>query len=167
MENFKTSNRQLQLGKCGEYLAKIAFIQHDFEVYSSDVDDRGIDLVVRKNKRSRFFEVQVKTVRKWEGVFMQKDVFSPKDDLYLLLIVVEESSNPTVILIPSLEWDENKKLYSFFVFRSYEGKKSKPEYTINFSKESVAAIKSNFAFENRVQELMNVDKSVGQSKDGS
>ncbi len=161
MENLKISNRRLQLGKCGEYLAKIEFITNDFEVYSSDVDDRGIDLVVRKNKGSRFFEIQVKAVNEGGYVFMQEDVFSPKENLYLLLLIFGADGNPTVMLIPSLEWRRNS--YPFFVYRNYEGKKSKPEYGINFSKDSLAIIKSDFAFNKRITELMSVEKTVAHS----
>lgn len=158
MQNLKPSNRRLQLGKCGEYLAKIQFITNDFEVYSSDVDDRGIDLVVRQNKESRFFEIQVKAIKKKGYVFMQKQVFSPKENLYLLLLIFDTELNPEVLLIPSLEW--LRKSYPFFVYRDYVGKKSKPEYGINFSKDSLAIIKSEFAFSKRVLELMSVENQV-------
>src|SRR3990170_2253645 len=40
----------LQIGKYAEYFVKMEFTQYGFDVYSSEVDDRGIDFVVRKEQ---------------------------------------------------------------------------------------------------------------------
>jgi hypothetical protein len=37
----------LQLGKYAEYFVKMEFVQHGFDVYSVEVDERGIDFVIR------------------------------------------------------------------------------------------------------------------------
>ncbi len=41
----------LQLGRYAEYFVKMEFTRHGFDVYSAEVDDKGIDLVVRREQR--------------------------------------------------------------------------------------------------------------------
>jgi hypothetical protein len=41
------------------------FTLYGFEVYSSEVDDRGIDFVVR-SASGRYYDVQVKSVRDFD-----------------------------------------------------------------------------------------------------
>lgn len=52
----------LQVGRYAEYLAKMEFTLDGFDVYTAEVDDKGIDLVVR-NECRKFHEAQVKAVR--------------------------------------------------------------------------------------------------------
>ena len=50
----KWSNlNHLQLGKYSEYLVIMEFTRYGFDVYSAEVDDKGIDFVVRKMVRER------------------------------------------------------------------------------------------------------------------
>jgi hypothetical protein len=51
-----------QVGRFAEYFVKMEFALYAFEVYTSEVDDRGIDFVARHGAGG-FFEVQVKSVR--------------------------------------------------------------------------------------------------------
>lgn len=41
----------LQLGRYAEYFVKMEFTRHGFDVYSAEVDGKGIDLVVRTEQR--------------------------------------------------------------------------------------------------------------------
>lgn len=75
MPNTKWSElSNLQLGRYGEYFAKMEFASYGLDVYTSEVDDHGIDFVV-KNKLGKFFEIQVKAIRlvKTGYVFIRKD----------------------------------------------------------------------------------------------
>lgn len=38
----------LQLGQFGEYYAKMEFASYGYEVYTSEVDDHGVDFIARK-----------------------------------------------------------------------------------------------------------------------
>jgi hypothetical protein len=38
---------KLQVGRYAEYFVKMVFTLHGFDVYSAEVDDKGIDFVVR------------------------------------------------------------------------------------------------------------------------
>ena len=55
-----SSLSHLQLGRYAEYLVKMQMTLHGFEVYSPEIDDRGIDFVAR-TADGRFLEVQVKS----------------------------------------------------------------------------------------------------------
>ena len=39
----------LQIGKYAEYYVKMVLTQYGFDVYSAEVDDKGIDFIIRKN----------------------------------------------------------------------------------------------------------------------
>ena len=60
----------LQLGRYAEYFAKMELASYGLEVFSSEVDDRGIDFIV-KDKTGRFSEIQVKSLRGTGYVFAQ------------------------------------------------------------------------------------------------
>ena len=52
----------LQVGRFAEYFVKMEFALYGFQVYSAEVDDRGIDFIVRHDSGG-FFEIQVKSIR--------------------------------------------------------------------------------------------------------
>ncbi len=145
-----------QLGKYGEYYAKMEFAKYGFDIYSTEVDDKGIDFVIR-NEKGDFFEIQVKSIRWKSAVFMKKDVFRPRANLYLALLVFGETEI-SFALIPSLEWRRvNRQV--FLVDRNYEGKKSAPEFGINISAQSLVAIKDSYSFSKMLPSLV-VEKPV-------
>lgn len=147
----------LQLGKYGEYLAKMECVKHGLDVYTAEVDDKGIDFIVR-NEKDGFFEIQVKSVRNNSYVFMRKEVFTPKHNFYLALLIFETGENPIFFLIPSMDWAKNK--HSFLVERKYEGKKSKPEFGINISAKSIAAMHSYYEFSKVIGDFNGVEQTV-------
>jgi hypothetical protein len=118
-----------QLGRFAEYFAKMEFALYAFEVFTSEVDDRGIDFVVRRGD-SGFFEVQVKSVRQSNYVFMQKSKFPLLHDRLLALVLLDEDRPPDLYLIPATEW---LKPNALLVDRDYEGLKSKPEWGVQLS----------------------------------
>lgn len=126
----------LQLGRYGEYYAKMEFSSYGMDVYTSEVDDHGVDFVA-KTKHGAFIEIQVKSIRikKTQYVFMMKEHFNiDNDSLYLMLQLFEEGKLPRVYLIKASEWkNENELLRD----RNYDGLKSKPEYGVNLSKKNM------------------------------
>ena len=76
-------NKQ-QVGAYTEYFVKMELTMYGFQVYGTEVDDRGIDFVARHD-RGPFIEVQVKSLRPIGYVFMQKDKFTLREHLYLAL----------------------------------------------------------------------------------
>ena len=63
-----------QVGTYAEYFVKMELTMFGFQVYSTEVDDRGIDFVARKGN-GPFMEVQVKSLRQFGYVFMHKSKF--------------------------------------------------------------------------------------------
>lgn len=149
MEKFDWSRiNHLQLGKYAEYFAKMQFVLHGYDVYSSEVDDQGIDFVIRKN-HDCYYDIQVKSVRGFGYIFFTKDKFSPRNNLFAVIAVFFNGALPQLYLIPSTAWpSENKVLVS----RDYEGKKSKPEWGIQISKKGLEYLEQ-YAFDQRVMQL--------------
>jgi hypothetical protein len=145
--NWGKLNKQ-QVGTYAEYFVKMELTMYGFQVYTTEVDDRGIDFVVRY-KKNPFIEVQVKSVRKPGYVFMQKSKFTIHDHLYLALCFLKEGKAPALYLIPSTAW---LKPNALFADRDYENKKSKAEWGINISKKNIAALEK-YRFDDTIRIL--------------
>ena len=129
--------KHTQIGKYAEYYVKMEFTKYGLDVYSSEIDDKGIDFIV-KNNSNRYFDIQVKSIRmgKTNYVFIPKQLW--KDELranmLVALVIFEDGKEPQLFLIPVTVWEEPNKL---FINREYgEGKKSKPEWGISITKDN-------------------------------
>lgn len=130
--NWSKLNRQ-QLGKYAEYYAKMEFSSHGLDVYTSEVDNHGVDFIA-KTKSGKYLEVQVKSVCRTKYVFMQKDKWNIEDEnIYLVLLLFEDGKFPDAFLIPSIEWKTPNQL---LCDKNYNGLKSKPEYGLNLSQKN-------------------------------
>lgn len=137
MPNTKWSElSHLQLGRYAEYYAKMEFASYGYDVYTSEVDDHGVDFVARNPRDGQYYEIQVKAVRHLDYVYIRKDkmVLSPTRLVYLLLF--SDGALPDCYVIPSQAWRHGNAL---FVERNYEkpGQKSAPEWGINLSKKNL------------------------------
>ena len=118
-----------QVGRFAEYFVKMEFALYGFEVYTAEVDDRGIDFVARHGAGG-FYEVQVKSVRGSNYVFMHKTKFPLRPDRLLALVLLEKDQPPDLYLVPATAWLFPNAL---LVGRDYVGLKSKPEWGIQLS----------------------------------
>lgn len=127
---------KLKFGTYGEYYAKMEFASYGADVYTSEVDDHGIDFVCKL--KDRFLEIQVKSIQEGTGyVFMQKEYFDiENENLFLCLLIFKQGCLPNLYLIPATEW---KTTNALLVFRPYDkpGQTSKPEYGINISNKNM------------------------------
>ena len=150
MERYKWSalNKQ-QVGKYTEYFVKMELTMFGFEVYTTEVDDRGIDFVAR-HRGGPFIEVQVKSLRESGYVFLEKSKCELRDSLYVALGLLLEGNPPELFLIPSRVWETPNSL---FVSRDY-GKelKSAPEWGLNLSKKNLPLLEP-YRFETAVTKL--------------
>lgn len=120
----------LQLGRYAEYFVKMEFTLHGFDVYQSEVDDKGIDFVIRK-EQNRYFDIQVKSVRNFNYIFFRKQNFELRENLFAAIVLFFENELPNLFLIPSTVW---KNPNSIFISRDYGAPlKSKPEWGINIT----------------------------------
>jgi hypothetical protein len=125
------------------------FTSYGLEVYSSEVDDRGIDFIV-KDKHGRFCEIQVKSLRGKGYTFVQKSKFSlENENLYLTLLIFEQGKMPDLFLIPTAAWKTPNEV---FVDKNYDkpGQTSKPEYGINVSPRNYSILKQYY-FSDRIE----------------
>ncbi|ABN51765.1 MAG TPA: hypothetical protein DEF39_06610 [Hungateiclostridium thermocellum] len=110
------------------------FASYGFEVYTSEVDDHGIDFIA-KTKSGVFLEIQVKSIRKLSYVFVQKEKWNIESpNTYLALLIFEDGKFPESYLIPATAWKTPNEL---FCDRDYVGLKSKLEYGLNISKKNM------------------------------
>ena len=145
--DWKNLNRQ-QVGAFAEYFVKMELTMYGFQVYGSEVDDRGIDFVARYEK-GPYFSVQVKSLRKPGYVFMEKGKFEISPDWYLALAILDQGKAPRLYLIPSEAW---KSPNALLVDKDYEGKKSKPEWGLNLSRKNMPLLEE-YEFERMVAQL--------------
>jgi hypothetical protein len=135
-------NKQ-QVGAYAEYFVKMELTMFGFQVYSTEVDDRGIDFVARHGS-GPFIEAQVKALRGPGYVFMKKSYFKPSETLHLALVMLKQGEAPDLYLIPSSRWVDADGV---FVSRDYgEGLKSAPEWGLNLSRRNMWALEK-FRFE--------------------
>jgi hypothetical protein len=123
-----------QLGRYAEYYAMMEFTSYRYEVYETEVDDHGVDFIVKARNTSEFYEVQVKSLRKSNYVYIQKEKFQMDDHHLVCFLKFTVGKMPDVYLIPMTAWETKNGV---FVERNYgKGKKSKPEWGINYSKKN-------------------------------
>jgi hypothetical protein len=143
--NWKRLNN-VQLGRFAEYYAKMELASYGLDIYTSEVDDHGIDFVAKVDKE-RFVEFQVKSKLKTEYIFVTKRHFKiENDNLFLFLIIFETNQIPQCFIIPATAWKQTNDLLRY---REYEDLKSEPEYGLNLSKKNMYLLE-----EYRIEKIM-------------
>ena len=144
--------KKLQLSRYGEYYSKMEFSRNGFDIYTSEVDDKGIDFIVRKTDDSssiNYYEIQVKTIR-WPAskyVFMRKSQFPLSKHNYLSLLIIKDEKI-THYLICSDDWKKPKS-YPLIDRPNYR----KPEWGLNISEKGLRILDSDFRFEKQIAQL--------------
>lgn len=140
----------LQVGRYAEYLVKMEFTLWGFDVYTSEVDNKGIDFVIRRDQ-GRYYDIQVKSLRGLGYIFFPKEKFILRENLLAVIVLFPNSEAPSMYLIPSSVWLEPSAL---FVSRDYdkEGQKSKPEWGLNISQRNLPLL-TPFMFDRVIQAL--------------
>src|SRR5688572_4810745 len=100
----------LQVGKYAEYFVKMEFTLYGFDVYQAEVDDKGIDFVIRKG-HDRYYDIQVKAVRGLNYVFFRKECFELRENLYAALGILDDGEMPKLFLIPAAAWRKQNLLF--------------------------------------------------------
>jgi hypothetical protein len=150
MNRYKWSRlNTLQVGKYSEYFVKMEFTLYGFDVYQAEVDDKGIDFVIR-NRHDSYYDVQVKSVRGFNYIFFRKEYFELRNNLFAAVVILDEGEPPKLFLIPATVWQSPNAL---FVSRDYgPPKKSKPEWGISLSPKNYPLLQP-YAFESVVAGL--------------
>ena len=126
----------LQLGQYGEYYAKMEFASYGFDVYTSEVDDHGVDFVARHPITGAYYEVQVKSARGYSYVYAQKSKMPLSPTRLFCYLRFADGALPEVYVIPSTVWLTPNET---FVSRDFSGENqvSRPEWGINVSQKNL------------------------------
>ena len=129
----------LQLGQFGEYYAKMEFASYGYEVYTSEVDDHGVDFIAKKKDTGVFYEVQVKSQYKGKYPFVKKDKLVMDDHHLVCFLHFFQNQLPVVYIIPATAWNHPN---AALVDRTYckPGQTSKPEWGISLAKKNLPLI---------------------------
>ena len=138
----------MQLGQYAEYFAKMEFTLYGYDVYTAEVDDKGIDFVVR-SAAGVYYEIQVKSSCKGNYIFFPKHKFMPRPNLLAAIVLFTDGSEPEIYLIPSVAWLTPTVP---LVERNYEGKKSKPEWGLELAMKHRPSLQA-YRFETVVESL--------------
>jgi hypothetical protein len=137
--SYWTQLSSTQLGKYADYLSRLLFARSGMDVYLPEIDNKGIDFIIR-TKKGAFFEIQCKARRQLNYFYIEKTKFPILQTRYLCLVLFldKDKENPEIYLVPSTVWLTPNAL---FVDRKYEGKKSHPEWGLQFSKKNMPLLK--------------------------
>ena len=128
--NWSKLSRQ-QLGAYAEYYAKMEFVFYGFHVYTSEIDDHGIDFIAEA-PNGQLYNVQVKSVRGNTYTFILQDKIALDNNHLVCYLRLRDGERPEAYVIPATVW---KNPNARFVRRDYDAPelKSKPEYGIQHS----------------------------------
>ena len=84
----------LQLGRYAEYYAKMEFSSYGYDVYTSEVDDHGVDFVAKNPVDGNYYEIQVKSIRNWGYVFIPKDKMEIRPTRLVFLLLFADGNLP-------------------------------------------------------------------------
>jgi len=137
----------LQLGNYAEYYAKMEFASYGFEVYSSEVDERGVDFIV-KSATGSFYEVQVKSLRESKAskyAFIGKNKMCISNAKFIVcFIYFVNNEPPNIYLMQAPEWGAPN-----VALRDNTG-----EWGINISKASLIYLDENYRFDKIIECLL-------------
>lgn len=156
-----------QLGRYAEYFVKMEFSRLGFDIYTPEVDDKGIDFILRTNS-ARYWEVQVKSIRGTGLVCLRRKNFEPGENLLAVVAVFEEGPGiftPRLFLIPSTDFPAKPtsgseaepsvsgSLLRYYRRRHIEKGKNFDEYQIYTSPPNVEMLAKKYGFEERARAL--------------
>ena len=126
MPSMKWSERTgLEIGRYAEYYAKMEFTSYGFEVFTSELDDHGVDFIAHHPKDHTYYEIQVKSIRDFNYAFVTKEKMKslsggelPTNRLVCLLRF-EDGKLPEVYIIPAKAWEKPNDLLKKYEMKIY------------------------------------------------
>lgn len=146
-KNYEVLNNQ-QIGRYGEIYALMEFLSYGIDAYTTQVDDHGVDLVV-KSENGVFCEIQVKALYKSKYVCFNNEFIEGKDgkfrdNYYICLILLKDNEEPAIYLIPTAAWEDTES----GLFANYEY-----EYGISISNKNFELLEQ-YSFEKSVNKYI-------------
>jgi hypothetical protein len=127
-----------QFGTYVEYLAKLYFVRLGADIYLPEIDNKGIDFVVRM-PNGAYLEIQVKGRRQLKYFFVPKSQFPENQPrwMFLALFLDKHKEDGEYFLIPVGAWATPNALFKDY---PYVGKKSEPEWGLRFSPKNLVLL---------------------------
>ena len=98
---------------------------YGFEVFTSELDDHGVDFIAHHPKDNTYYEIQVKSIRDCNYAFLTKDKMKslsggelPANRLVCLLRF-ENEKHPEVYIIPAKAWEKPDDLLKEYEMKIY------------------------------------------------
>jgi hypothetical protein len=142
-----SSLNRLQLGKYAEYLAKMEFVLLGCDVFTSEVDDHGIDFVVR-TREGKHYDVQVKSYRPGTSYVYLDPLHQT---LLLALVRFIDKEPPTLFLIQSAGGDEPNAMFKK-CFYTHKGARLW-EWGLPLNRKTLAVLAADYGFRTVVARL--------------
>ena len=104
------------------------------------MDDHGVDFVVKMPGESKFYEVQVKSVREYGYVYISKSKMPVLTNSRLVCYLhFIDGKLPDIFVIPATAWETPNAV---LVDRKYDkpSQKSDPEWGINISQKNYSLL---------------------------
>lgn len=126
----------MQVGRYAEYYTKMEFSSYGWDVYTSEVDDHGVDFVAKPPHGNHYLEIQVKSCRNFTYVYIPKEKLPLADNRLVCYLQFEDGRLPDFYIIPSTAWEHPNAV---LVDRPYDkpGQKGPPEWGISISKKNM------------------------------
>lgn len=131
-------------GRFAEYFTCMELSAEGIDVYKAEVDDRGIDFVIRLTTREQIthFDLQVKSITPPNLLFLVKRSFKPRDRFMLALVLFNKNGRlPSLFLVPSLDVLANPSLFRFKDEDRYE---LEPEWHLNLTRANIIRLEKDF-----------------------
>ncbi|MBR5382131.1 MAG: DUF4365 domain-containing protein [Oscillospiraceae bacterium] len=130
----------LQFGRYAEYYAKMEFTSYGYDVYTSEVDDHGVDFIA-KSPAGCFLEVQVKAVRGCNYTYIKANKLELDDRHIVCYLRFDDGLLPDIFIIPAIVWQTPNAVFVCYHAGRSEKAGSK-EFGINSSKKNAHLLES-------------------------
>jgi hypothetical protein len=98
----------MQLGRYAEYFVKMEFSHYGFDVYTAEVDEKAstssfarIAALAGPKWKYRYYDVQAKSVRRLNYIFVRKDKLVLRDNLLVAVALLKDGKLPRLYQIPA------------------------------------------------------------------
>jgi hypothetical protein len=143
---------KMQLGRYGEYLVKMELTKAGCEVYTSEVDDRGIDFIVRTPSKT-MHTVQVKTVRKAQAIHLDKRNFAVTSSSFLIITWFDNTFGPITLLFDARDWHGSPASEAKYL-SMYKDKADNDFWVLHLDEKFIATFGHKYAFTSRVEAIL-------------
>ena len=145
---------KLQLGRYAEYFVKMEFTRLGFDVYTAEVDDKGIDFAIG-SADNRYFDVQVKSARGAGLITLPRAKFEPRKNLLAAIVWFVDGQESELFLIPSLAWKERRSsVLRYYVKHHEDPQKAFDDYQFQLGERGREELRRRYGFAEAAENVL-------------